>query len=143
MAEPVRVETEVEVRYFETDAMGVVHHAHYLVWFEQARTRLCAGSGYHYAEIEELGYFLMTTGAELSYRRPARYGERVLVACWLDRLDSRLMRFAYDARRGDEVLATGSTTHIWVERASGKPCRIPEPLREPFEQLREARDASE
>ena len=60
MAEPVRVQTEVEVRYFETDAMGVVHHAHYLVWFEQARTHLCASSGYHYAEIEELGYFLMT-----------------------------------------------------------------------------------
>ena len=89
MTEPVRIETEIEVRYAETDQMGVVHHANYVVWFELARTRLCAPSGFHYADIEKMGYLLMVTGVEVSYRRPARYGDTVEVVCWIDRLGSR------------------------------------------------------
>ena len=61
MGEPLRTQVDVEVRYFETDQMGVVHHANYLVWFELARTALCAESGYHYAEIEQLGFRLMNS----------------------------------------------------------------------------------
>lgn len=135
MTEPVRSETEIEVRYAETDQMSVVHHANYVVWFELARTQLCAMSGYRYADIEKLGYFLMVTGVEISYRRPARYGDTVRVVCWGDRLGSRGVRFAYEVRKGDELLVTGATEHIWVERATGKPCRTPEPLREPFRRL--------
>lgn len=135
MTEPVRSETEIEVRYAETDQMSVVHHANYVVWFELARTQLCAMSGYRYSEIEKLGYFLMVTGVEISYRRPARYGDTVRVVCWGDRLGSRGVRFAYEVRKGDELLVTGATEHIWVERSTGKPCRTPEPLREPFRRL--------
>lgn len=132
---PRRAEIEVEVRYAETDQMGVVHHANYLVWFEQARTNLCAHSGYHYAEIERLGYHLMVTGAELRYLRGARYGERVTVAAWLDRLRSRGLRFGYEVHRDGELLARGATEHIWVEAASGQPRRMPEVLWRPFEEL--------
>jgi acyl-CoA thioester hydrolase len=135
MTEPVRSETEIEVRYAETDQMSVVHHANYVVWFELARTQLCAMSGYRYADIEKLGYFLMVTGVEISYRRPARYGDTVKVVCWGDRLGSRGVRFAYEVRKGDDLLVTGATEHIWVERATGRPCRTPEPLREPFRRL--------
>jgi len=135
MTEPVRSETEIEVRYAETDQMSVVHHANYVVWFELARTQLCAMSGYRYADIEKLGYFLMVTGVEISYRRPARYGDTVKVVCWGDRLGSRGVRFAYEVRKGDDLLVTGATEHIWVDRATGKPCRTPEPLREPFRRL--------
>ena len=135
MTEPVRVETEIEVRYAETDQMGVVHHANYVVWFELARTRLCATSGYHYADIEKMGYLLMVTNVQVSYRKPARYGDTVQVACWNDRLGSRGLHFAYEVRKGDEVLVTGATEHIWVETATGRPCRMPEALREPFRKL--------
>jgi acyl-CoA thioester hydrolase len=128
----VRSAVEVEVRYAETDQMGVVHHANYLVWFELARTRLCSASGCHYAQIEALGYHLMVTGAEVRYRRGARYGDRVRIAAWIDRLGSRGLRFGYEVRRADELLATGATQHVWVEAASGRLCRMPEPLREPF-----------
>ena len=131
----VRTETEIEVRYAETDQMGVVHHANYVVWFEVARTRLCALSGFHYADVEKMGYLLMVTGVEVSYRRPARYGDRVRVVCWGERLASRALRFAYEVRHGDELLVTGATDHVWVESATGRPCRIPEPLREPFRKL--------
>ncbi|MFQ5743205.1 MAG: acyl-CoA thioesterase [Acidobacteriota bacterium] len=135
MSEPIRAEVEVEVRYFETDQMGVVHHANYLVWFELARTKLCALSGHHYAGIEELGYRLLTIGAELRYRRPAHYGETTRVACWIDRLGSRGLRFAYETCRDGEILATGATDHIWIEVAGNRPCRMPEPVREPFRRL--------
>jgi acyl-CoA thioester hydrolase len=135
MTEPVRTATEIEVRYAETDQMGVVHHANYVIWFELARTRLCAESGYHYADIEKMGYLLMVTSVQASYRKPARYGDTVQVVCWNDRLGSRGLHFAYEVRKGDEVLVTGATEHIWVETATGRPCRMPEPLREPFRKL--------
>jgi acyl-CoA thioester hydrolase len=141
MSEPTRCATDIEVRYAETDQMGVVHHANYVVWFELARTRLCALSGYHYADIEKMGYLLMVTGVEVRYRRPARYGETVRVVCWGERLASRGVRFAYevfkpgDGDAKDDLLATGATDHIWVETATGRPARTPEPLREPFRRL--------
>lgn len=135
MTEPIRSETEIEVRYAETDQMGVVHHANYVVWFELARTRHCAASGFHYADVEKMGYLLMVTGAQVSYRRPARYGDTVRVGCWIDRLGSRGVRFAYEVFKGDEPLVSGATEHVWVETATGKPCRTPEPIRESFRRL--------
>ena len=135
MSFPVRSRIDIEVRYAETDQMGVVHHSVYLVWFEQARTRLCLATGYHYAAIEELGYYLVVTRAEARLLKSTTYGETVAVSCWIDRLQSRGLRFAYQVDRGEERLASGATEHIWVDRASGKPCRIPSVLKDPFGQL--------
>ncbi len=92
-------------------------------------------SGFHYADIERLGYLLMVTGVEARYRRPARYGETVQVACWGERLGSRGLRFAYEVHKGEERLATGATEHIWIKAATGRPCRTPEAIREPFQRL--------
>jgi acyl-CoA thioester hydrolase len=130
-----RCTTNIEVRYAETDQMGVVHHANYIVWFELARTNLCALSGYRYADIEKMGYLLMVTGVETRYRHPARYGDTVRVVCWGDHLGSRGMRFAYEVLRDDDLLATGATEHVWIESSTGRPCRTPELLREPFRKL--------
>ena len=135
MGAPVRHEVEIEVRYAETDQMGVVHHANYLVWFELARTHLCAASGHPYADIERTGFILMVSGAELRYLRPARYGERVQIACWIAELRSRSLRFAYEVRRAGELLVAGATDHLWVQRDSGRACRMPAELRLPFSQL--------
>ena len=115
-----RAEIDVEVRYAETDQMGVVHHANYVVWFELARTRLCALSGFHYADIERLGYFLLVTGVEVRYHRPARYGDVVRVDCWCERLGSRGLRFAYEVRKGGERLATGDH-RARLDRAGHRP----------------------
>ncbi len=133
--EAVRTRVDVEVRYFETDQMGVVHHANYVVWFEVARTDLCARSGYHYADIERLGYRLMNSELQVRYRQPARYGETVGVTCWIEHLASRAIRFAYEIHRDGELLVTGSTQHLWIEAASNRPCRAPEELRRPFRKL--------
>jgi acyl-CoA thioester hydrolase len=135
MREPVRSTVEIEVRYAETDQMGWVHHGSYIVWFELARTALCRLTGFPYAEIEAMGYLLIVTGLEVQYRQGARYGETVEVTCWLERLESRRLRFAYQVSRGSTLLATGATEHFWVERSGLRPCRLPEPLREPFERL--------
>ena len=123
---------DIEVRYAETDQMGVVHHANYLVWFELARTGLCALTGHDYPSIERAGYLILVTGAELRYHRGARYGDRVQVEVWLDRLDSRGLRFSYEVRRDGERLAAGSTSHLWVEAETGRVCRIPSPWKEAF-----------
>jgi len=133
--DPIRATTPIEVRYAETDQMGVVHHANYIVWFELARTRLCAESGFHYADIEKLGYLLMVTGVETRYHRPARYGDVVQVDCWCERMGSRGLRFAYEVRKGEERLATGATEHVWIESATGRPCRTPGAIRAQFERL--------
>jgi len=140
MSRPLRSRIEVEVRYAETDQMGVVHHSVYLVWFEQARTRHCLETGYHYAEIEDLGYYLVVTGTEMRLLKGAAYGQTVGVTCRLERLKSRALRFAYEVDHQGEVLARGATEHVWVDRASGRPCRTPEVLREPFARLVDSGD---
>jgi acyl-CoA thioester hydrolase len=115
--------------------MGVVHHANYIVWFELSRTRLCSESGFHYADVERLGYLLMVTGVEVRYYRPSRYGDSPRVACWCERMGSRGMRFAYEVSNQGERVATGATEHVWVEKATGRPCRPPAEVRVAFERL--------
>lgn len=139
MSDPDKsVTIPVEVRYAETDQMGVVHHANYVVWFELARTALCSATGHHYADVERLGYLLMVTGVEARFLRPARYGDTVQVTCRLERLASRGLRFAYEVTRDGERLVSGATEHLWVAQATGRPCRMPDVLRPGFEALAQA-----
>ncbi len=139
MAEPISTTIDVEVRYAETDQMGVVHHSRYLVWFELARTRLCAQTEYPYPRIEEMGYWLMVTGARLSYRGGARYGDVVQVRCWIDRMGSRVMHFGYEVTRrageASERLVNGTTEHVWVEAETMRLRRVPEEIEPVFSRL--------
>ncbi len=128
-------EVELEVRYAETDQMGIVHHANYLIWFELARTRFCTESGKPYPEIEALGYFMIITQAQQDYRLAACYGDHVRVSCWLDWVASRSLQFGYRVTRGEQVLSTGYTKHLWVKRESRRPCSMPESLRETYLKL--------
>ena len=119
-------EVAVDVRYKETDQMGVVHHSNYLVWFELARTHHCRAAGMAYRNIEDEGYWLMVTGVQLKYRGAARYGDTVRVVCWLERLKSRAMSFGYRTEVAGKVLVEGRTDHVWVDRETGNHCRMPE-----------------
>jgi acyl-CoA thioester hydrolase len=123
------------VRYAETDQMGVVHHANYLIWFELARTRFCAENSKPYPEIEALGYFMIITRAQQDYRLAACYGDSVRVSCRLDWVASRSLQFVYQVWRGEQLLTTGFTRHLWVKRESRRPCTIPECLRESYLKL--------
>src|SRR5947209_16286020 len=72
-------DTVIRVRYAETDRMGLLHHANYLVYFEQARTELLRSQGYSYKDLEDQGYLLVLTKLEIRYRWPARYDDLVTV----------------------------------------------------------------
>ncbi len=135
MPDPVRSTIDIEVRYAETDQMAVVHHANYIIWFELARTRICEMSGFHYAEIENMGYLLMVTAVSARYRRSARYGDTVQVTCWGEHLGSRGIHFAYEVHKDGELLVTGTSEHLWIDKSTGRPCRMPEPFRASFERL--------
>ncbi len=115
--------------------MGRVHHASYVAWMEVARTKLCRETGYSYAQIEEMGFFLVVAGIELRYTGIARYGDTVRIDCWVSEMASRTLRFAYEVYRANDRVTTGSSYHVWVERSSGRTVSIPAVLKAPFERL--------
>ena len=125
--------TTVRVRYAETDRMGVVYYANYFVWFEVARADLLRTLGWTYREMEEGGVHLPVIEAHCDYRRPTRYDDELEV-----RTEGRLtspvrMEFSYEvAVKGErEVAAIGRTVHAALGR-DGRPCRLPQRLREAF-----------
>ncbi|WP_020678316.1 acyl-CoA thioesterase [Geopsychrobacter electrodiphilus] len=123
---------ELEVRYAETDQMGIVHHANYLIWFELARTRFCREAGLPYPDIEALGYLMIITQAQQNYRLAARYGETIRVSCQLDWTNKRRLQFGYRVERGDQLLTSGHTQHLWVKREGMRPCSLPENIQKFF-----------
>jgi acyl-CoA thioester hydrolase len=128
------VETAVNVRYAETDQMGVVYYANYLVWFEVGRGAWCNAKGFHYAEMEsEDGRYLMVAEASCRYKAPARYGEDILVRTALAKANDRVLRFYYEIcnKRTGELLATGETAHI-ITNLEHRPARLPDRYRKYF-----------
>lgn len=116
----------VRVRYPETDHMGVVHHTHYLVWFEVGRTELMRGRGYSYAEMESDGIYMPVVEASCRYHAPARYDDEVEIETVVHAASRIKVEFAYRAvRRSDgRLLATGRTVHVATDTA-GAPRRMP------------------
>ena len=127
-----KVQTTVRVRYAETDQMGVVYYANYLVWMEVARVAYCREAGFKYRDMErESGALLVVAEAHCRYRRSARFDDEVRLTCRLSESRSRTVRFAYEMHRGDELLATGETLHAFTDR-EGTMIRMPEKYREFF-----------
>ncbi|GHG06115.1 4-hydroxybenzoyl-CoA thioesterase [Deinococcus piscis] len=126
--------TSLRVRYAETDAMGVAHHAVYPVWFEVGRSDLMRDLGLSYAEVEAQGYFLMLTDLGVQYRRAARYDEELTLLTRVEEVRSRTLRFGYEVRGpGGDLLASGHTGHIVTDH-SYRPQRLPENLLRQLEQ---------
>ena len=125
------IETTLRVRYAETDAMGIVHHANYLVWFEVGRDEYYHQTGVGYDEVEEQGYLFPLSEAYARYAAPARYGETVLIRTRIKESHSRSVTFAYEvlSQTTGEPLATGWTKHLCVDRR-GRVQRIPDFLRQ-------------
>lgn len=122
------VELDLRVRYAETDRMGVVYHANYLVWFEMGRSEYCRQRGFNYLELEELGYRIVVAEATCTYRKPAHYDEVITVRTSLHTLRRRSLYFSYQVvRKGSsETLVEGATKHLCVD-AAGRIKIIPEP----------------
>lgn len=112
-------ESRLRVRYAETDQMGVVYYANYLVWMEVGRTELCKACGFNYRDMErEDGIYLVVAEAHCRYSGPARYDDEVIVKSWIEAATSRMIRFDYELRRAedDRALATGYTRHLFTNR---------------------------
>jgi acyl-CoA thioester hydrolase len=115
------------VNYSETDQMGVVYHARYLVWLDVARTEHLRLSGLSYRALEEAGLRLVVSEVTLRYRQPARYDDPVRVRCWVRDLASRRVEFGYLVEHAEEdrLLATASTALLSLDRTM-RNVRLPE-----------------
>jgi acyl-CoA thioester hydrolase len=124
------VEVTFRVRYFETDAMGIVHHASYITWFEEGRSAFTRAIGYPYSRMEQEGISLAVAEVSARYHLPARYDDEVRVIAAVSQIGSRGMAFNYEVRRvaDDALLVSGSTRHISVD-SYGKVTLLPASLR--------------
>ena len=108
-------ETEIRVRYAETDKMGIVHHSNYLIWFEAGRSELCRARGFSYKEMEEQDNALMVVAETYCrYKSPAYYEDILTVRTQVAEVRSRSIRFIYEIVRNsdDALLAEGETLHL-------------------------------
>jgi acyl-CoA thioester hydrolase len=121
-------ETRWRVNYSETDQMGVVYHARYLVWLDVARTEHLRRTGVSYAELESLGFRLAVGELRIRYRRPARYDDEVRIRCWVREARSRRVGFGYaiDLAGGD-LLVTAETAMMVLDAGMGL-SRLPQDL---------------
>ena len=133
-SKPAWTSSTLHVRYAETDQMGVVYYANYLVWFEIGRTDFCRQHGFAYREMEsEDGLYIMVAEARCRYKAPARYDDEILVRTRLKEMRRRVLIFGYEVyrRANDELLAEGETVHVITDR-DGHPRSLPEKYRELF-----------
>ena len=123
----------LRVRYAETDKMGVVYYANYLVWFEVGRADLLRSLGWSYREMEQAGVSLPVIEAHCMYQRPARYDDEIEIRTTGRMLSPVRMEFDYTVIKVQDgaVAATGKTIHAALDPA-GRPCRLPARVREVF-----------
>jgi acyl-CoA thioester hydrolase len=122
-------EIQIRVRYAETDRMGLLHHANYLVYFEQARTELLRDVGATYKDMEDGGYLLVLTKVEVRYRKPARYDDVLTIRTHVERVTFVRIDHRYEVLCDGELLAEGTSTLACVDR-EGRPQALPDFLRE-------------
>jgi acyl-CoA thioester hydrolase len=118
-------EFTIRVRYAETDRMGLLHHANYLVYFEQARTELLRSHGLSYKDLEDRGYLLVVTRVEVQFKSPARYDDLLTVRTTVTRTTTVRIDHRYEVLCGGRLLAEGSSTLACVDR-DGRPQALPE-----------------
>lgn len=109
-------ESNIKVRYVETDQMGVVHHSNYYHWYEEARGDYLNVTEYSYAELEEKGLLLPLVESNCKYKIGAKYGDTVIIRTWISELKNAKIVFEYEViRKKDNILiATGKTIHAFV-----------------------------
>ncbi|MBL9080492.1 MAG: acyl-CoA thioesterase [Planctomycetales bacterium] len=116
---------EIRVRYQETDAMGVLHHANYFTYFEMGRTELLRANGKSYRDLEDGGLLMVIVKIACNYRRPARYDDVLRLHTRTIRVTPAKIEHEYQMYRGEELLCDGSSTLACVDR-EGRVQRVPE-----------------
>jgi acyl-CoA thioester hydrolase len=118
------------VRYAETDAMGIVHHASHIVYFEEGRSNYARQRGSDYASFEKSGHYLTVTEVNARYHKPAYYGQQLTICCWIEDMKSRGLTFSYEImnRGSNELLVTGFSKHICITH-DGQVAKLPDEWR--------------
>lgn len=118
-------EKKVEVRYAETDQMGIVHHSNYIVWMELGRTQLIKDLGFSYAAMEKDGILAPVLDVQVSYKKPLTYGDNAIIQTWIDSYDGFKVIYGYNVlNEGGELAVTGYTSHVCVKKDSFRPIRL-------------------
>ncbi len=125
--DPPVVITRLRVRYAETDQMGVVYYANYLIWFEMGRAEYCRQTGFSYARLETDGFRLMVADAHCRYKAPAHYDETIRVETTIRELRKKTLTFGYRIVNDHtgQLLAQGYTKHVCTN-AEGRLVRLPD-----------------
>jgi acyl-CoA thioester hydrolase len=125
-----RFATDIRVRFAETDAQGVAHHAAYLVWFEVARIEYLDRFRGGYSGIRAEGLEALTLDAQVRYLAPAHFDDRLRVHTRCGELRGARFRFFYEVERKGDRVAEGSTGHACVDARTLRPTRLPDWLAE-------------
>ena len=130
----ITTETSFYVRYAETDTMGIVHHASYVVWFEEGRSHLLRVLDADLRDLDAQDRYLAVADLQVRYLASARYGDRILVRTHLESIRSRSLALSYEILNAasEELLVTGRTTLICVDD-EGKVSRLPAEWRQALE----------
>ncbi|MFW5696255.1 MAG: acyl-CoA thioesterase [Phototrophicaceae bacterium] len=120
-------ETTLRIRYAETDAMRIVHHSNFIVFFEEGRSAYARQRGRPYSDFEKAGYYLIVAEVHARYHKPAHYEQEITVRTWLQTVQSRGMTFAYEIvdANSRELLVSGHTRHICISQ-DGQVARMPD-----------------
>ena len=119
----------IRISYRDTDKMGVVYHANYLVFFEMGRTELLRKLGYSYDKMEQKGMFFPVVNAQCNFHSPAKYDDVITVETRIIELKNVTITFGYKIKLDGKLLVSGSTKHPMVNK-NFKPARIPQNLKE-------------
>lgn len=135
-------ETQIRVRYAETDKMGIVHHSNYLVWFEFGRSEFCRARDFSYKDMEEDNALLVVAESYCRYKSPAFYEDILTIRTKLEDVRSRSIRFVYEVVRQEDgvVLAEGETVHFVTDH-SKKVKSLPAQYKEKLLQTPEDKNA--
>ena len=123
------IDTFIEVRYYETDQMGVVHHSNYIRYFETARTSSMNKAGIPYTDMEAQGIVMPIVAAHCEYKRPALFGDILRITTILEVLPTVKIRYKYEVRnQNDVLLAVGYTDLAFARKDTLRPMRAPQYL---------------
>jgi len=123
IAKPLMCEVRLRTRYAETDGMGVIYHANYLIWFETARNEYCRLVGYPYLEMErQEGAYLMVTELSIKYHTPSFFDDEILVRTWVEEAGRASCVFGYQVwnETTGKLSVEGWSEHAAVDKVTGK-----------------------
>jgi len=108
-----------KVQYYETDMMGVVHHANYLHWMEEARIDFLDRLGFPYADMEAAGVISPVRSASCQYKKPCAFGDEIAIEVKVLAFNGVLLTICYDMRRGEDLVCTAQSEHVFMKRGGG------------------------